>query len=379
MVTASIVIDNYNYARYLPQAIESALSQTFPNVDVIVVDDGSTDESRSIIEGYGNSITPIFKQNGGMASTYNAAFPFVDGQVVIILDADDVLLAHAVETVIPFFEVGDVAKVQWPLKRIDSLGKETGGLEPDLPLTSGNLKERAIELGPDCYTSSPTSGNAWSHEFLKQVLPMPQVEFRQHADSYLISLAPLYGKISAVEEPLGLYRVHGENDYASKSVAERNARNLAMYDLRCGVLAAKLDRLVIAYDPAEWKGKGSAYSWMQDLDAFGRSVSEFVPVDSKFILVDDAQLGNRGGHGTFIAAREALPFIERNGVYWGPPADDDQAIAELARMQQGGAKAIVFAWPSFWWFDQYQGFHQYLRSHYDCLTKNSLLIAFALV
>src|ERR1700719_288784 len=85
----SIIIPNYNYARYLRIAIDSALAQTYAPVEVIVVDDGSTDNSREVIESYGDRITPIIKTNGGHGSALNAGYAASRGEIVIFLDADD--------------------------------------------------------------------------------------------------------------------------------------------------------------------------------------------------------------------------------------------------------------------------------------------------
>src|ERR1051326_7249062 len=92
---ASIVITNYNYARFLREAINSALNQTYRNTEVIIVDDGSIDESHEVIKDYGNRIRPVFKQNGGMGSTYNAGVSVVRGQVVLFLDSDGARLSVA--------------------------------------------------------------------------------------------------------------------------------------------------------------------------------------------------------------------------------------------------------------------------------------------
>src|SRR5437870_10165188 len=99
----SIIINNYNYGRFLREAIDSALAQTAPNVEVIVVDDGSTDNSAAIIAGYGNRVVPMFKTNGGQTSALNAGFARSTGDVVLFLDADDVLLPTAVEKAINLF------------------------------------------------------------------------------------------------------------------------------------------------------------------------------------------------------------------------------------------------------------------------------------
>lgn len=92
----SIIIPNYNYARYLGEAIDSALAQTYSPVEVIVVDDGSTDGSRSVIEGYGGSIRPVYQGNAGLPSARNAGIRQAQGDYFVFLDADDLLLPDAV-------------------------------------------------------------------------------------------------------------------------------------------------------------------------------------------------------------------------------------------------------------------------------------------
>ncbi len=96
----SIIINNYNYARYLPHAIDSALDQTFSPIEVIVVDDGSNDDSEEVIREYGDLITAIFKPNGGQASAFNVGLRHSEGDYVIFLDADDILLPHIVESIV---------------------------------------------------------------------------------------------------------------------------------------------------------------------------------------------------------------------------------------------------------------------------------------
>lgn len=91
----SIIINNYNYGRFLQESIRSALGQDYEKVEVIVVDDGSTDNSRQIIESKGNTITAVLKPNGGQASAYNAGFKVCHGELVIFLDSDDTLFPEA--------------------------------------------------------------------------------------------------------------------------------------------------------------------------------------------------------------------------------------------------------------------------------------------
>src|SRR5687768_1406781 len=122
----SIIISSYNYGHFLREAIDSALNQTHANTEVIVVDDGSTDNSREIIASYRDRIIPVLKENGGMASVWNAGFAVSRGDVILFLDADDILLPTAMEEAVKLFDGSGVAKVHWPIWEVDRQGNKTG-------------------------------------------------------------------------------------------------------------------------------------------------------------------------------------------------------------------------------------------------------------
>jgi glycosyltransferase involved in cell wall biosynthesis len=212
----SIVINNYNYARYLAQAIDSALSQTATPVEVVVVDDGSTDNSREVIGGYGNRIVPVFKDNGGQASAVNVGFAHSHGQVVIFLDADDILLPMAAARVADVFAARPgTAKVQYRMSVVDAQGRETGTLRPPphIPLQSGDLRRQEVSFPFDLAWAA-MSANAFSDAVLRQVLPIPAERYgRAGADWYLAHVAALLGEVCALDEVCALYRVHGTNQY----------------------------------------------------------------------------------------------------------------------------------------------------------------------
>jgi glycosyltransferase involved in cell wall biosynthesis len=99
----SIVIDNYNYDLFLAQAIDGALGQTYSNIEVVVVDDGSTDNSCDVIARYGDRIVSVLKTNGGQASALNAGFAASKGEVICLLDAYDLFLPEKVSEVVELF------------------------------------------------------------------------------------------------------------------------------------------------------------------------------------------------------------------------------------------------------------------------------------
>lgn len=85
----TVVIGVYNGARYLAEAIDSVVAQTHERLELIVVDDGSTDESGAIAAGYGPPVRAIRQENGGMAAARNRAIPEAQGNYLAFLDADD--------------------------------------------------------------------------------------------------------------------------------------------------------------------------------------------------------------------------------------------------------------------------------------------------
>lgn len=202
----SIVINNYNYARYLGECIDSALAQTWPDLEVIVVDDGSTDNSRVVMESYGQRIVSVFKPNGGQGSAVNAGFKICTGDWVIFLDSDDVLLPHAVKTVMSRASVAS-SSVQYHLAIIDEASRQIGVTLPTRPMHEGDV--RRIVATFRYYNSPPSSGNAYARRYLEQILPMPEEAWRISADAFMILAAPFYGFIESVRYPLACYRRHG--------------------------------------------------------------------------------------------------------------------------------------------------------------------------
>jgi len=93
----SVIIPAYNAAAFLPRAVESVLNQTYSNVEIIVVDDGSTDETPELMEDYSDSVRYIRKENGGVASARNAGIQEARGDYIAHLDADDEWMSDKLE------------------------------------------------------------------------------------------------------------------------------------------------------------------------------------------------------------------------------------------------------------------------------------------
>ena len=207
----SINVINYNYARFLRLAIDSALAQTYPSVEVIVVDDGSTDQSREVIESYGIRIASVFKRNGGHGSALNAGFAASRGEVVMFLDADDELLPTTVAEVMKAWRPG-VAKVQFQLEMVNANGNLLGRRAPEFEgfLPNGDMRDLIRRCGG--YPTAPSSGNAFSRAVLEKLMPLDEQDWAAIAEKPLVALAPFFGDIVSLPESLGRYRIHEANE-----------------------------------------------------------------------------------------------------------------------------------------------------------------------
>ncbi len=215
-ILVSIVINNYNYGKFLKEAIESGLAQTYSNTEIIVVDDGSTDNSREIIRSYGVKIIPVLKENGGQASAFNAGFLASKGQIICFLDADDYYFSEKIAKIVELFE--QYPNAGWIFHDLEDV--DTNGLPlkekrkrriNELKLV--DLREVVLKGKKLTYWFTATSGLCFKKSIIEQILPMPE-EFCISSDSFVrfgaIYLSP--GVLSP--DRLAAHRSHGNNLYA---------------------------------------------------------------------------------------------------------------------------------------------------------------------
>jgi hypothetical protein len=253
---ASVVILNFNYGHYLRQCIESVLTQGYQPLEIIVVDDGSTDTSAHILNSFAGRVQISFKQNGGMVSAMNHGFRISQGSVVIFVDADDYLLPGAVAAHVQ--ALGDFAVVRSQTYLTVVHGTRVSPTEriPDKPPEEGDLRELTLERGPGAYVSPPNSGNAWSRHFLQQVFPLPEGLKAIGAETFLMDVAPLFGKIVTLKNhPKAAYRFHTSN--MNGQLASMKLENLrkviAQHDARAVHLEKVATSRGLDPQPAKWK------------------------------------------------------------------------------------------------------------------------------
>lgn len=224
-LVVSIVINNFNYRRFLQQSIDSALAQTYPHVEVVVADDASTDGSPDLIRTYGDRITAVLQpHNGGQGAAMNAGFAASRGELVIFLDADDYLYPDAAQAVADAYQ-SDAALIQYRMHLVGEAG-DVIDLYPsaDIQFDHGDVRRKLLDTGR--FQGTVTSGQAFLRKALASVFPIPVETFRISADGYLLSAVPFYGDVLALENVLGAYRLHGKNLWSGGTGAASFRRSL---------------------------------------------------------------------------------------------------------------------------------------------------------
>ncbi|GAB4524344.1 MAG: hypothetical protein Tsb0014_02720 [Pleurocapsa sp.] len=213
---ATILINNYNYAPFLKTSIDSALKQTYDNIEIIVVDDGSTDNSRKIIDSYGNQIIPILKDNGGQASAFNLGFAKSQGDIIFFLDSDDFFLPEKVATVINIFS--DYPEIDWLFHSLQLIGNKVSNFTHnyDSKSLSGiyDIRKHIArgKLGNKLPIPIITSGMCLKRNLLKRILPMPDI-IKITSDDYIKYSALGLSKGFVLLEKLAIQRIHQNNAY----------------------------------------------------------------------------------------------------------------------------------------------------------------------
>jgi len=214
----TVLIDAYNYGRFIEEAVSSALEQSFPAEDreILVVDDGSTDDTQERLRKFGNSIRYLRKPNGGQASAFNLGFEQACGKVIALLDADDVWRPSKLERVYKAFqERPDAGMIYHRMHLWD--GEDEFSEDSYFIAISGRVPESRQKLLQ--YPMVGTSCLSFRREVLKELLPVPE-SLRFQADAYLTALVIFLAPVAALPDFLGRYRLHEANLF-QREKAER--------------------------------------------------------------------------------------------------------------------------------------------------------------
>jgi glycosyltransferase involved in cell wall biosynthesis len=254
-VRVSVIITNYNYGRFIAQCLTSVLEQDVADTEILVVDDGSTDDSLAVIATFADPrIRTITQANAGAAAAMNRGFEESRAPYVMFLDADDWLLPGSLREHVRQLSQPGVVRSQGCMIVMRD-GTPTGETLPAVRPPDGDLSARAARRGPGIVVSAPTSGNAWARDFLRDVLPMPAQIRGIGTEVFMMDAAPLAGIVATSDLPIAAYRLHGNSMSDAKStLLSPGALNLvaAGFDVRYAQLASYARKRGIAVDANRW-------------------------------------------------------------------------------------------------------------------------------
>lgn len=239
----SIIITVFNKERSVAESIESALSQTHAQTEVLVVDDGSSDQSASICRAYEPRITFLQKPNGGQVSAVNHAYPHTGGDLVILLDADDCLEAGALDEIAANWKPRNPLFF-YRLAFVDTGGSDMERIVPRKFLSNASAYRRFVERH-GYFPGPPQTGYAYARWFLNLYLPLDERHWVGGMDGLFAIASVFHGDVAWTTAVLGQYR------YDPDSVSHRSHKHFDDTVRRFRSYQANYDRVLTTKAPPE--------------------------------------------------------------------------------------------------------------------------------
>lgn len=241
----TILISNFNYEKYILETVNSALSQTYSNIQLIIVDDGSTDKSTSLIKSHynreiqANKLILLEKENGGQLSTLNYALPYIDGEFVFLLDSDDLYKIDHVEKTVKLFE--ENKDVDFIFSGVNEFVDNINNIQNKRRRFKNNLKigySLLSALYDHEWLGDVTSSISLRKSLLKNILPISGLErdWRVRADDCIVWGASLNGAIKFYNADSAIYyRIHDKNNFYGQMADKDPSNKKVFYDRKLKV------------------------------------------------------------------------------------------------------------------------------------------------
>lgn len=405
----SIGLPVHDGERYVDQAIASLLTQTFEDLELLISDNASTDGTEEICRDwvardprvtYSRNVT-----NLGAAANYGRVLGMARGELFKWAAHDDVwsttFLARAVEVL---DADARVALVHSRAGAIDADGRRLADFRPIVGLDDARPHRRfrrALAVGEEIYL-------LWGLMRRTELLAEGGIGNFVGHDRVLISAMSLRGRFHELPEVLYFQREHPDRSvnrydwrrprhavvWTDPQQAGRRIspwwRQLAEHAK--GIRGARLgpvEAARCAWELRDWCRRHRHELWSDVVlrvtgtpilgrvadrfDRRGGDVRSAVPEGATLLLVDDDSTETE-----IFGPRRTRPFLEKDGMSWGPPPDDEVAVAELERMRGEGASYLVITDNCRWWLQHYHGFADHLHRHYRAVLDNDRYLIFEL-
>jgi glycosyltransferase involved in cell wall biosynthesis len=391
----TIVIPTYNRSKLLKASLSSVFAQDYSDFCIVVIDNASSDDTGKVVQSFVDPrITYIRnKTNIGKFRNWNRAIELNSSKYLYILQDDDVILPEFIRESVLLLDEHPQAAFSFTLAEfIDingfSIEHQDANAVPSSNIIDGLDYLHRIVAGYD-WVLHPTTVVMRS-EAIDVIGPFDVPHSRDSFDFNLYLRLAARFDIAFVPKHLAQVRLHAGQDTQTIFSPTGGTGPLSTVAERSDAIVYLLQS-ARSEDPTyrRWLAERLRYlsmsrsdftshfiphlnlSWTERLQIAKQEITALIPVGKSFILVDDNKWGSE-----VLPGRCALPFLERDGKYWGPPPDDETAIRELERMGRSGACFIIFGWPAFWWLDYYSDFFEYLKLNLRCVLQNSRLVVF---
>jgi hypothetical protein len=397
----SIGLPVHNGENYLADAVTSILGQTFGDFELVISDNASTDGTAELVRSFATRDARVRysrnETNIGAAANYRKVFHAAAGRYFKWAAHDDVCHPDFLTRCIDVLDSTPDAVVAFP--RVAAIGP-TGAFVRDHDPVQGlddpdpvRRFARALAIGDETFV-------IWG--LMRRDVLAQTTLLGSHVghDRTLLSQLSLRGRLVEVPDVLLSQREHPDRS-VHRYDWRRPREALAWYDSAVrpqrvsptwrlaaeharGILCADLtfaERARCAHEVLRWSGVHEVELWtdvvvrsrtvpvlgwlLDRLDPVGGTVNRIVPEHGRFVLVDDDTM-----QVEVFGRRRAVRYIERDGMSWGPPENDAQAIAELERHRDCGAHAIVFCAQTWWYLDHYRELRRHLDARYPLAASN---------
>jgi hypothetical protein len=388
----TIVIPTYNRARYLEASLASAMNQQGADVRIVVLDNASTDDTREVVQRLRDRRVSYVRSevNSGMLGNFLRIRQFCSTEYLCVLQDDDRLLPGFATATASALRQNRSAAMAFSRVRIVSaddvtLDEDDARCRAATGLIDGRHhlekiiegENRVIHLSSALLRVAGLDRCGWfdaphGHYTLDfnlhfrlaarfDLYAVPQVLtcVRHHSEQDHRGLGPATGAIAMLAERIDAVGLLLEADTPNPERCRWLSSRLREFNQRRSTLMTD----AIGGIESSWQGR---------LQLLRIEIDTLLTETGSTVFADDNQLPQEE------LGRRTLPFIERNGEYWGAPADSASAIAELERQRASGTRYFVVAWTAFWLLDYYTAFREHLVSRYDCLASNSRLVIFDL-
>jgi len=219
----SVIVPAFNNGRFIGPALESFFLQTYPEEkrEIIIIDDGSTDNTLEVLKKYDQNILHVRQQHRGIASARNAGVSYARGEIITFLDSDDLWYEERLQRVVErFIKNPRVGIVYHPIELIDSEGVT---IEKNFYAAFGYEEGLSGFVGNEIASGRIFSGGssfAFRRGIIDMLSPLPE-DIRRGVDYYMAVIASCHTLAEYIPQILGKYRLHAGNTTMSAGLDER--------------------------------------------------------------------------------------------------------------------------------------------------------------